>query len=173
MPYRSDGRSGDERAVRVAELAAAVQAAKLRVRAAAGKLRELEKRLDEERRALDAAVAEAEDATRRGLHRSLAASDKEDPRMRDALRTSGAVNALELAISRAKSKQKRANEASPPPSLEAARVAAREARKKRAWLAARSTSSLESARARLADAVAAHDEAIEAHQRALPVDEEA
>lgn len=163
MPYRSDGRTDEERAVEASELAAVVEAAKLRFRAAAGKLRELERRLDEDRRALDAAVAEADDATRRAMHLSLAKSERPaGPRVRDALRTGGAVNALERAMARAKKRAPSAKLAT----LEEAREQLREARQRRAWLAARRESSLEAARARLADAVAAHDEAVGALEAA-------
>lgn len=147
VPYRADGRD-TERALE--EARAALAEAKQRCAAAAGTLASLQARVAEERAEREAAVASAEASRRRAIHRGLAGADA--PRIRDAMRAQGAIAALERAMARRKA---------PPgadlPIEEATRALAA-ARRARATFQTRSDEALERARARLAGAVAAHDE---------------
>jgi len=166
MPYRADGRTAPERSARLAELSAALKRAQLRVQAAAGKLKALERQLEAEGRALDVRVASAEDAKRRATLLSLASTSPDRDQghhIRGALHTQGVVNALERAMSGAK-RPRKVDEPKELESLERAREALHEAREQRAWLASRREPSLGRARARLADAVTAYDEAMDAHR---------
>lgn len=166
MPYRTDGRTDEARAARGAELEAAADAARERVRATAGAVRALEVRFEAERRAIEAAIADAEDAQRRAVHKSLALGAEAAPELRDRLRTGGAVSAL----SRAMATRERPTTPPPPPAaIEELQAELRALRGRRAKLHARAEEALGPARARLADAVAAHDEAtraLEDHQAA-------
>ena len=148
VPYRADGRDV-QRALE--EARAALNDARRRCEAAASALAALRGRVERERVALDEAVERADASRRRAIHRGLAGADA--PRIRDAMRAQGAIAALERAMA-----NKRAPSGEDVP-IEEARAALGRARRARAVFAARSTEALERAQARLADAVAAHDEA--------------
>ncbi|MEZ4337402.1 MAG: hypothetical protein R3B82_12335 [Sandaracinaceae bacterium] len=157
MPYRADGRSDEARAARVAELEQALEEAEKRVRAAAGAVHGIERRFDAERRAIETAIADAEDAQRRAVHHALALGGEADPKLRDRMRTGGAVTAL----ARAMATRERPSMPPPPPgAVEELQAELRALRGRRAKLHARAEEDLAVARARLADAVAIHDEAV-------------
>jgi hypothetical protein len=160
VPYRSDAR-GDEagRRRRVAEARARLERADLRCRAAAGALAHLRDRIARRRRELDAAVAEAERDRRRVVHAGLAAAGGEHARLRAALRTRGAVAALEAAMARARGASPLSRAEGPPPEVGEIERRLTEARRARARLTVEQGPALERAQARLADAVAERDEA--------------
>lgn len=154
MPYRSDDRSEQERARRAEERAADVEAAERRVRAAAGALKALERRLAVALGAAEVEVNEAQDAHRRAVGVAIGRSGALAPGARDAIRTGGAIAALERAMAG----RRRAGDA-PPEHLDEAKARLRHARAKRSRLHARSNEALADAKRRLAEAVAAYDSA--------------
>ncbi|HJL18265.1 MAG TPA: hypothetical protein RMH99_21555 [Sandaracinaceae bacterium LLY-WYZ-13_1] len=167
MPYRTDAH-GDEagRRRRVAEAEARFERAALRCRAAAGALDQLRRRIADRRRALDEAIARAEEDRRRALRVGLAADGGEHARLRAALRTGGAVAALERAMAAKRGRASRPGpgadgpgKGSTPPPLAESRRRLAEARRERARLVAKQDEALERAQARLAEAVAEHDAA--------------
>ena len=162
MPYRQDGRTDEAREAREQELEAKLEAARLRVRAAAGALRQLETRLDGERRDLEEGLANAEDARRRAIHGSLVNDPRERGRLRDKMRTGGAVAALERAMAN-RGRKKVAKSSS----IEEAQAEMLRLRARRARLSARAEEALERARSRLADAVVEHDAVAREHEEAM------
>lgn len=163
--YRDDARDDQALHERQREAETALEAASLRVRAAARTLRDIEARFERERRTLDEAVADAEDARRRAIY--LAADGAAHPHLRDSMRVGAAVTALERAMAR-KGRPK-ASPTGPPPPLGMAQSRLSEARAERARFAARGVAALERARARLAEAVSAHDAAAETLEAAVVV----
>ncbi len=155
MPYRHDARTDEARRARARELARTVEQAADRARAAARALSAIERRFGQELRALDAAIADAEDARRRVVHRSLALGASEDTTVRDRLRTGGAVHALERAMATRRRAPKAADA-----SLDALGVELRALRARRAKRHAEAAEAMAGPRARLAAAMSAHDEAL-------------
>ena len=152
MPYRSDDRSEDDRARHAAERASEIGAAERRVRAAAGALKTLERRLAEALGAAEAEVTEAEDAHRRAVSVAIGRAGAAAPGARDAIRTGGAIAALERAMAG----RRRAGDA-PPKHLDEAKDALRHARAKRSRLHAQANDALAEAKRRVASAVAEYD----------------
>lgn len=178
MPYRSDSRDDAERRLRDATVAH--QETDKRVRATAAGLKRLTARFQRELAEADRTVAEAEAAWRGLVRHGLAQDGGEHARVRSALRSAGVVAALERAIRRARPRVEE-----PPPTtrgpeafapqrpgdskaVRAMHAESRlgEARKVRARLTNQREPTLETAKARLREAVLAHDEATRALEAA-------
>lgn len=159
MPYRRDARDDEARRAQARELARTVEQAADLARAAARALSAIERRFVQELRALEAAIADVEDARRREVHRSLALGAPADATVRDRLRTSRAVHALERAMATPRRAPKAA---AADASLDALTVELRGLRARRATLHAEAAEAMAGPRARLAAAITAHDEALAA-----------
>ncbi|MFK7987175.1 MAG: hypothetical protein AB8I08_14220 [Sandaracinaceae bacterium] len=179
MPYRSDSRDDAERRLR--DATAAHEETQKRVRATAAGLQRLTRRFQRELTEADHAVAEAESALRAMVRHGLAQDGGEHTRVRTALRSAGVMAALERAIRRAKPRDEAPTTPRAPTGgfaperpgdskkvrvMEAeSRLA--EARKTRARLNTQREPTLEAAKARMHDAVLAHDDATRALEAAL------